>query len=347
MKVQASLVYTRTQQIGKGQGRNSIVYAIDEQQLGGVMVAKEVDKTQFRPAQDYFAEAKVMFSNAHENVVPIQYACETPTHVCMVMPYFANGSLADRIKDGPLSVRETIRVGIGIADALARIHTAGFIHFDIKPTNVLFSNVGVPLLADFGQTRAISPAGLSAIPPVYETCVAPEWYSGAVATIHWDLYQVGLLLYRAVNGEPLYRPQEFYCSEATICNGKFPNRDLFLPHVPRKLKTIIRKALHVDPAQRHQSATELSRELGRVNVGHDWQVVMTPDKDVTWTAQRPGQPDLVVEKRLDQRTKKWVVGVFTHGAAGQRAKDPGQFYRVGLTDDEADRHLKSVFGTLG
>src|SRR5438093_498540 len=103
MKVLGSITYQTLGEIGKGEGRNSKVYLADEPQLGGRVAVKEIDKAQFgSSATEYFKEAQAMYRTTHENVVPIHYACQTPTSISLVMPHYPNGSLAKRISDRPL-----------------------------------------------------------------------------------------------------------------------------------------------------------------------------------------------------------------------------------------------------
>jgi len=50
-----------------------------------------------------------------------------------------------------------LRVAHAVLNGLAHIHAEGFIHFDVKPSNVLFSTTDIPMVADLGQSRAMSP----------------------------------------------------------------------------------------------------------------------------------------------------------------------------------------------
>ncbi len=67
--------------------------------------------------------------------------------------------------------------------------------------DILFSNTGVPMVADFGQARALDPNGIvTKLPPIYNYGIPPEIFTQKSATFESDIYQVGLTLYRAVNG---------------------------------------------------------------------------------------------------------------------------------------------------
>lgn len=346
MKIQANLEYEKGREIGAGRGLNSKVFLVNEPQLGGAMVVKEIEKATFGSASRYFAEAQAVFASAHDNVVPIQYACETASLVCLVMPFYRNGSLSDRLEDGPLPTSEAIRIGVGVCDGLSKIHLAGYVHYDVKPSNVLFSDANVPMVADFGQSRPILPTGLAAVPPLYTLSFPPEVYSAGAGSVLSDVYQTGLLLYRAVNGDDFFQAQvsTHTSLDDAIVLGRFPNRSAFLPHVPKRLRTIIRKAIKVNPVDRYQSAVELSRDLGRVSVLHDWAVVLKPDGTATWTATRASKPSLVVERSRDG-IANWKIRMFTEKSGVRRAKDTSS-HKAGLSLAQANQYLKDLFESL-
>jgi serine/threonine protein kinase len=348
MQVFGSISYTKLKQIGVGQGMNSEVYLADDPQLGGRVAAKEIDKTRFANPASYFDEAQAMFAVAHDNVVAVQYACQTPTTISLVMPYFRKGSLADRIQDRPLQLSEIQRVAQGVLAGLAHIHLAGFIHFDVKPSNVLFSNTDRPMVADFGQSRTIAPSGVVSVPPLYMVSQPPETIRTGTATPIADIYHVGLLMYRALNGDSFFTsqvPPTPALLRAEIAAGKFPDRKRFMPHVPSRIRTLVRKALHLNPADRFQTATEMADALSRVDLVLDWSVEPLALGGFRWRALRVGQCDLVVE--LADQSGTWDVEVFTERTGEpRRAKGKTENWRSGLSLDDAYVHLKDVFERL-
>jgi eukaryotic-like serine/threonine-protein kinase len=206
MIVTASITYQKLYQIGVGQGLHSEVYLAIEPQLGGQVAVKEIPKANFINT-DYFAEAKTMFAAAHPHVVRVQYACSTAHIVGIAMPFYATGSLQTRITAAPLSLADSIRVGLAAASGLRHIHGRGYLHLDVKPSNVLFDDRDEPLVSDFGQSRIVGPAGVVTAPPMYQTTMPPDVLATGVADVRADVYHLGVLLYRMVNGDPFYKAQ--------------------------------------------------------------------------------------------------------------------------------------------
>lgn len=350
MQVVASIEYDRCAQIGAGQGMNSKVFLASDPQLGAQLAVKEIEKGNFvNRIPDYFAEAQTMFASAHPSIVPIQYACQTSTHIALAMPYFPKGSLATRVCRGPMTLMDVIRLAQGILRGIAKIHRSGFVHFDIKPSNVLINDSEDALIADFGQTRRFLAGGVVYAPSMYPRAIPPETWAGGMGSVLSDIYQAGLLLYRAVNGDPWYHRQHSNLADTSalrqsVINGRFPDRKAFLPHVPQRVRSLIRKALNVDPQKRFQSASEMSAALARVPVGLNWRTALSPQGGFVWNADRVGRTALLVE--LLTNGNSWSVCVWTQQRAVRRAKNYADFWRTELTYQDAIAHLEQVFLSL-
>jgi len=342
----ATLTYDPLRQIGAGQGMNSRVFLSTDPQLGGEFAIKEIPKSSLgNSVIGFFQEASTMFTCEHPNVVPIQYACETADEICLAMRYFPRGSLADRIANGPLQLGQVLKLMREVLSGLGHIHSRGFVHLDLKPSNVLFSDLDEAMIADFGQSRR-SINGVVQTPRMYIPALPPEVIIHQVAVTASDLYHAGLLLYRAVNGDPFYRaqiPTDLQVLAAKIASGRFPDRNAFMPHVPKRVRTIVRNALKVDPADRYQTAREMADALAKVPVPIDWKITTLPSGATEWCIDRPGQPSLAV--RLDPSGTGWSVAIQTEGAAGTRARSRKD-WRSGITRSAAEDHLKKVFESL-
>ncbi|HTJ39476.1 MAG TPA: serine/threonine-protein kinase [Dactylosporangium sp.] len=175
----------------------------------------------------------------------------------LVMPYAAGGTLADRLAEGPLPVREALLVATDIAGAVAVLHEAGVLHRDLKPSNVLFQPDGERdrvLVADLGLAKALANASGFTIAAGTPGYMPPEQASiGGGLDARADVYAVGATLYHMLTGGP---PK-----------GRAPARPSQLrPGVPSTVDDVVRRALQHDPKQRWASAEALIEALRRATV---------------------------------------------------------------------------------
>lgn len=350
MEIYGAVTYRKVREIGVGQGRNSKVYLAEDPHLDRMVAVKEIDRTRIAPAgwDAYHQEARAMFVSRHDRVVPIHHACLTASHVALVMPHYPSGSLQDRTARGPLPLREAYRIADEILAGLYQVHVANVLHFDLKPSNVLFSEDGHPLIADFGQARMMDQTGVAPMPAMYRFGTPPEFFAGAVGTVESDVYQAGLTLYRMFNGDGAYQDQvrQLRLSvEEAIAKGRFPNRRRFLPHVPPGIQRVIRKALQVHPENRYHSASEFQDALGRVSVRFDWEPAIGSDGEISWKARRGGQAELEVRQAPDSGGL-WSVEVHTLNNSRRRRKGVDSLWARRLSVSQVRRHLSDVFRRL-
>ena len=220
------------------------------------------------------------------------------------MPLYQRGSLAKRIETNPLPISQVVRYGRQILAGVGAIHAAQTIHFDIKPSNVLFSDSDDAMVADFGQARDVGTGGVTLMPNrMYSTVVPPEAFTdGRRGTLLSDVYQVGLTVWCACNGKQLWDGQVAKHGSdlrQRIIDGKFPDRNLFLPHVPNRLRRAIRKALRVNPAERFASAMDFANSLSSIDVGYDWRPIELPESEFAWHGIKAGAVPLKVTLTKD------------------------------------------------
>ena len=268
--------FTKTGEIGNGEGKNSEVFRARDEQLGCELVIKRVKKENFNP-EEYFSEAKMIYDNKHPHIVEIQYASQDDEYIYMAMPYYENGSLNSLASKRFLSVREIIKYSLDILSAVNFIHSNGLVHLDIKPTNILLDKTGKALLTDFGLSRYLDNNGIAEQYMNYVLHNDPEFLKGSGRSVQSDIYQIGLTMYRLCNGVDILFKQYTELDigsdadfEDYILNGKFPKRDFYLPHIPRKLVKIINKALMVNPEERYKNVIEMMNDLSDVNDNLDW-----------------------------------------------------------------------------
>jgi serine/threonine protein kinase len=351
MKVFRALCYEPIQEIGVGQGMNSTVWRARDLNGGRTIAVKEIDRKMVHGGgwEAYYQEAQAMYASRCDHVVPILYACMAEDRICLAMPYFAAGSLGDRIAAGPAPLAEAYRIADGVLAALSQVHVAGVLHFDLKPSNVLFSELGEPLVADFGQARLMDPSGLSPLPTMYPWGVPPELFGSGIGSVETDVYHAGLTLYRMFNGDPFFEAQVARLRrplDQAVQSGRFPDRDAFLPHIPDGIRRVIRRALKVAPTERYHSARELQDALGRVRVRLNWKPIPRPDGGYVWRCERTGRTGLEVRLERDADNALWTVQLYSCSNETRRRRGVSVFWASDLSEDEAERHLRKVFSAL-
>jgi serine/threonine protein kinase len=193
-------------------------------------------------------------------------------------------------------------------------------------------------------------AGLVAVPTMYFRAMPPETLLTGTAGVHSDIYQAGLLLYRMSNGEPHYQRQVAQISIAAldklITKARFPDRSSFQPHIPPRLRTIIRKALRVNPSERYSSAFDLSDDLARLPLPLDWHQTTSSSGLLEWRAPGIlGHANLIV-RQVPTGANNWNVEVFTDKAGKRRAKSRKDFWKQNISEVEAGMHLDHLFSVL-
>src|SRR5687767_13145106 len=98
-------------------------------------------------------EIKLAVRLEHPHIVPILDVGTEGEHPYIVMRLLSGGNLSERIRLGPLSAADTVRVLQEVASALDEAHRLNIVHRDLKPSNILFDTRGIAYLADFGVAR--------------------------------------------------------------------------------------------------------------------------------------------------------------------------------------------------
>jgi len=339
---EATLNFELKNHIG-AEGKNSDVYIAHDKQFDADIVIKRILKNEFNDPNDYYKEAKCLYTSKHENIVTVNYSCEDEDHIYIAMPYYGNGSLESIIKTRFLTVREIIKYSTDFLSGLNHIHTKGLIHFDIKPTNILISNSNEALVTDFGLAKFTNIYRVAEQDQFYTLHTAPECLHTNQFTIQVDIYHVGLTLYRMCNGSNTFKKQlEGLTSEdelnELIIKGKFPNRDIFLPHIPQKLRNIIRKAISVNPADRYNNLIELLNELSSIEINLDWQY----SSKANGTNWHNPLEDKTYDVTLTESNGSFNIETYkTMNQSGKRTKVTAHF-KSNLTRQRASTELKKI-----
>lgn len=220
----------------------------------------------------FIREIQIAANLVHPHIVPLLESGEASGFLYYVMPRIEGESLRQRVvRDGPLPIGDCIRILRDIADALAYAHTHGVVHRDIKPGNILLSGQHA-MVTDFGVAKAIHEAaqsetlttgGLSIGTPAY---CSPEQAVGDPNVDHRaDIYSFGIVAYEILTGRPPFvdlSPQSILSAHVTKAPVPVTDRQSALPPA---LARVVMRCLEKDPADRYQSAEELTAQLAMLS----------------------------------------------------------------------------------
>lgn len=156
-------------------------------------------------------EAQATAAIVHPHVMAIHSVHANVKLPYLVMPFVACESLQQRLdRQGPLDLKDILRIGRQAALGLAAAHAQGLVHRDVKPANILLeTNVDRVMLTDFGLARAVDDAtltrsGVIAGTPQY---MSPEQANGDIVDHRSDLFSLGSVLYAMCTGRPPFRSE--------------------------------------------------------------------------------------------------------------------------------------------
>jgi len=283
--------YEITAAIGAG-GMGEVYRAVDTR-LGRDVAIKvlpqHLSSPEFRERFD--REARSISSLNHPRICTLHDIGHQNGIDFLVMEFLEGQSLADRLKKGPLPLKETLRIGAEICEALEVAHRAGIIHRDLKPANMMLTKSGVKLM-DFGLAKAAVEAadgnnhglllstaktltGGSPISPLTTAgavigtiqYMSPEQIEGKPADVRSDIFALGAVLYECATGKrPFDGQSQISIASAILEKAPEPLSHL-QPLSPSALERVVNTCLEKNPDERFQSSHDVRLELKWISEG--------------------------------------------------------------------------------
>ena len=250
-----------------------VVYAARDERLERHVALKTMSLGQDETARKRFwREARAAASVNHPNICQIYEIGEDGGQLFIAMELLEGAPLSDHLRQGPINVSETIRIGLGMLAALSALHARGIVHRDLKPSNVFLTPHGVKLL-DFGLARpapelAQTALELTRVGAVMGTprYMAPEQALGDVISARTDLFAAGAILFEMLAGRPAFAGRTVVEILHSTVSEQPPA--LTGPPAVTAVDRLIRRALAKKPEERPASADEMAAELRGVPAGN-------------------------------------------------------------------------------
>ena len=224
-------------------------------------------------------EAQAAAALTHPNIVSIHHVGRFDGSPYIVTELLRGETLRERLRHGPMRVREAIDVGIEITLGLAAAHDAGIVHRDLKPENIFLTKDGRTKILDFGLAKlqlskvasADSPTASFQQPTspghVLGTVgyMSPEQVRGQPADARSDIFAAGTVLYEMLTGKCAFHKATSAETMSAILNEDPPPVSQVTPNLPPGLQRIVNRCLAKNPKQRFQHASDLAFALEAIS----------------------------------------------------------------------------------
>ncbi len=262
-----------------GEGGMATVYKAYDTHLEAEVAVKVIrtdelpPKVLARALKRFEREAKALARLNHPNIVKVTDYGEYEGQPYLVMPYLTGGTLKERLKKTErMPWQEAARLLVPIAKALDYAHKRGMIHRDVKPSNILITETGEPMLTDFGvakilddeATLDLTGTNMAVGTPEY---MAPEQVTAKTVDHRADIYALGVVFYEMVTGRKPFQADTPMAVLFKHASEPLPRPTMYAPRLPKAVEQALLKALAKKPENRYQSMGEMAVALERLLQG--------------------------------------------------------------------------------
>jgi serine/threonine protein kinase/tetratricopeptide (TPR) repeat protein len=266
-----------------GAGGMGVVYLAEDLKLGR-KVAIKILSHEFTTNKDRLSrfeqEASAASNLNHPNILTIHEVGVDDGRHYIATEFIDGVTLRRKIAAQRLEIPEILDVAVQVASALEEAHSAGIVHRDIKPDNIMVRRNGYVKVLDFGlakltETVDRSPSDAEASTRVMVQTdagvvmgtshyMSPEQARGKPVDARSDIWSLGVVIYEMVAGRTPFEGETSTDVIVAITQREPSPLARFAPNVPAELEWIVMKALRKDRDERYQTIKELSTDLRRL-----------------------------------------------------------------------------------
>ena len=267
-----------------GAGGMGEVYLAEDMKLGrkvAIKILSEEYTTNRDRLHRFEQEASAASALNHPNILTIHEVGDDQGRHFIATEYIDGVTLRKKMGDGHLEMHEILDIAVQVASALEEAHSAGIIHRDIKPDNIMVRRNGYVKVLDFGLAKLTesltdrTPSdGEAATRVLVQTdagvvmgtshYMSPEQARGKQVDARSDIWSLGVVIYELVAGRTPFEGETSTDVIVAITQKDPLPLIRFAPNVPAELDWIVTKALRKDREERYQTIKELLTDLRRI-----------------------------------------------------------------------------------
>jgi serine/threonine protein kinase/Tol biopolymer transport system component len=226
--------------------------------------------------QRFAQEARAAAALSHPNILSIYDIGDDHGAPYVVSELLEGETLRDRLRNGPLNSRKAIEYARQLASGLAAAHEKGIVHRDLKPENIFITNDGRVKILDFGLAKLTRPEAADSGNEATQTqhiatdagtvmgtvgYMAPEQVRGKPADPRSDIFAFGAILYEMLSGKRAFHGDSSADTMSAILKEDPPDLTETNRNVSPALERVVRHCLEKNPAERFQSARDITFNL--------------------------------------------------------------------------------------
>ena len=222
--------------------------------------------------QRLLKEARAASALNHPNIVSVYDISSHEGKDFLVMEFVEGRTLKDLIAEKTLLLSQVLDFAAQIASALEAAHSAGIVHRDIKPTNIMVRPNHQIKVLDFGlakmteaylvrQTRTLLEVTESGMIVGTVDYMSPEQTRGEAVDARSDIFSLGCVLYEAATGRLPFTGPSALAIMHQIATAAPPPPSNLHPDLPAAFDRLVAKCLEKNPAQRFAQASEVLQAI--------------------------------------------------------------------------------------
>ncbi len=250
-----------------GSGGMGVVYRAEDTRLERTVALKFLPPELTRDEETrerFLREARAASAMEHNNICAIHEIDQTEDeHIFIVMAHYQGETLKEKIKSGPMRIKEAIDLAIQIAMGLDQAHHRAIVHRDIKPGNIFVTGDGTVKILDFGLAKVSGQSELTVDGAFLGTAsyMSPEQGGRGLVDHRTDIWSLGVILYEMIAGQHPFRSHYEQATLYSIINEEPEPVTGLRDGVPVELEQILTRAMAKDPGERYQHAGEMIADM--------------------------------------------------------------------------------------